>query len=239
MKRHFALWLLLLASSPSAFPQSGEDSTFLHATIGHTVTLYREAIGVQARLYNGSRYLAPEHSIDDHPFFSSVDWLTGDVFYDGEFFQEVPLMFDLHSEQLIAEHASTGHAIQLVREKLQHFTIDGHRFEKMGDEASGLPQQGFYDILYDGETRVVVKRQKILLEEIIGSTVQVTFSERNRYFLLKDGVYSSVRNKASVLKVLGDRKQELRKFLKQQRIYFTENRERLLKSVAEHYDQIK
>ena len=66
-----------------------------------------------------------------------------------------------------------------------------------------------------------------------------TYEEKNRYFVLRNGVFFPVRSKGSVLKLMDDRRQELRKHLKQQKIVFSDNRERALKSLAEHYDTLK
>src|SRR5687767_13199459 len=122
---------LLLLSAMTAFPQTGADTTYLRAAIQNTVELYHQAIRVQTRLYNGSKYLAPDHTLEEHPYFFSEDWIMGDVFYDGEYFENVPLMYDLASGQLLTEHVSSGHALQLVRDKLTHFSISGHYFEKI------------------------------------------------------------------------------------------------------------
>lgn len=239
MIRKILLGLILLGSTLSAFPQPGEDSTFLATSISNTISRYKEAIGVQARLYNGSKYKAPPHTIDEHPYFISEDWLTGSVFYDGEYFQLVPLMFDLYNAQLITEHLSSGHPIQLVPEKLRSFTIAGHDFEKIENEAVGLPEKGFYDILYPGETKVIARRKKYMREKIESTTIDRKYDERNRYYILKNGIFAPVKTKGSVLKLLADKKPELKKFLKRQTGAFSDDREQYLKDIAAYYDTLR
>ena len=241
MGRKAFLTLLLLLCGLSAFPQILKDTTFISAAIQNTANLYHKAIGAQARLYNGSKYLAPDHTLEQHPYFLSEDWIMGDVFYDGEAFRQVPLMLDLYNGQLITEHYSSGHAIQLVKEKLHHFTIEGHYFEKIENDsvAGSLPQTDFYDILHGGTTKLVAKRQKFIREQIVSNVVERSFDDRNRYFLFKNGVYFPVKSKSSVLKLMSDRKQEMKKFLKQQPESTTKNRELLMKSLAEYYDTLK
>ena len=236
-----SLLSMLLLSAIPAFPQTGADTTYLDAAIKNTVKLYHQAIGVQARLYNGSKYLAPEHTLEEHPYFFSEDWITGDVFYDGEYFQNVPLMFDLTSSHLVTEHFSSGHAFQLVQEKLRHFSISGHYFEKIENEsvAGSLPQTGFYDVLYPGTTKVVVRRQKFLREKIESQTIHRSFDKRTRYFVFKNGAFSPVKSKASVLKLMGDQKQQLKKFIRQQKLSFSGDRELALKNLAEYYDTLR
>jgi len=238
-KLYFAI--LFLSFFVSAFPQSREDSTFSSAAIQNTINIYKKAIGAQARLYNGSKYQPPQYSFEEHPFFLSEDWISGDVYYDGEYFQQVPLMYDLYNGHLITEHISSGHSIQLVREKLQSFILAEHHFEKIEQDGktNSLPQSGFYDVLYGGETKVIVGRQKVKREKIESTTIEMFYDERNRYYILKNGVFFPVKSKSSALKVLGDKKPELKKFLKKQGVSFSRQRELVLKELAGFYDSIK
>ena len=236
MEQKILLWLFVLASSSSAYPQAGGDSTFLHAAVANTINIYKKTMGMQARLYNGSRYVPPDYTLEEHPYFRFDDWSTGDVFYDGEYFQDVPLMYDLQTDQLITEHLSSGQPIRLVWDKIQYFTIGGHHFRKISNATNGLPDTGLYDVLYAGPTMVVAKRQKLPREEIEAATIIRRFEERTRYFIFRDGAFHPVKTKTSVLNVLEDRKQVLKKLLKQQGGRFADNREGLLKMLAETYD---
>ena len=221
--------------------QQGADTSFLTRAKENTVMLHHRALGVQSRLYNGSKYLAPDHTLDEHPFFASEDWVTGSVFYDGEYFEDIPLMYDLYSGALVTEHVPSGHPIQLVRTKLKQFSIGKHYFERIENESvsNSLPQSGFYEVLYAGETKVIARRQKLLREEINAQVIDRFFDERNRYFVQKNGVFFPVKNKTSLLKALSNRKTELKRYIKENRARFWPDRELLFKSVAEYYDTLK
>lgn len=235
------LTALPLAVVVSAFPQSGQDTAFVSTAIKNTLQLYRNDIGAQARLYNGSKYSPPQQTFEQHPYFLSVDWMEGDVYYDGELFRQVPLMLDLNNGQLITEHYSNGQSLQLVEDKVHHFIIAGHYFENIHNESVGnsLPASGFYEILYGGNTKVIVRRQKLIHDEIVNTVIERSFDVKNRYFILKDGIFHPVKTKASVLKLLENKKQQLKKFLRQNRLRFKENRESALKSLAEYYDALR
>lgn len=241
MLHRFFFHLLLVAPALPAFSQSGADTAFVSAAVQSARDVYQRTMGSQSSLFNGSRYAPPEYSLEQHPFFDSDDWLTGNVFYDGEYFQNVFLMYDLSTRQLVTEHTPSGQAIQLVREKLDHFTILDHHFEKI-DPASvneTLPAEDFYDILYAGETKLVARRQKIRKEEIEAAGIEIKFEEKNRYYFYKNGAFFPVRNKAGILKLMTDKKAEMKKFLKRQRLPFAQNREMLLTRLARHYDSLK
>ncbi|MEO5600288.1 MAG: hypothetical protein ABIR06_05110 [Cyclobacteriaceae bacterium] len=232
---------LFLLQSLTAFPQPVQDTTFLVKAIQNSINAYRQAIGGQAKIHNGSKYLPPKEAGDYHPYFLSEDWLIGNVVYDEEHFDNVPLMFDILHSRLVTEHSSSGHAIQLIVEKLDQFSIAGHTFEKI-DNASvngSLPDTDFYDILYSGPTRVIAKRQKVLREKIVSNAIETLYDERFRYFLFKNGVFFQVKNKSAVLKILEDQKQPLKKFLKNNNMIFSDDKELALKRMAEFYDNAK
>lgn len=241
MGRNLFLSFIALVVSLSAFPQVPNDTAFVVTAMKNTIQLHEAALGAQAKLYNGSKYLAPAHTLEEHPYFFSEDWITGSVFYDGELFRNVSLMYDLFNNSLITEHIPSGHAIQLIPEKLQYFTLGNHYFERIENEsvANSLPQTDFYQVLYGGETKILARRQKTLYEKIHETTIERFFEEKSRYFILRNGVYFPVRSKTSVLKLLQDKKQDLKKFIKQKHMPFSQHRELLLKDLVEYYDTLK
>ena len=241
MIRILVLHLLIQIPCAAVYPQAAGDTTFISAARENTVQLYQKALRAQSRLNNGRKYRASEHSLEQHPYFLSDDWITGSVFYDGEYFTDINLMYDLQQHVLVTEHYPSGNAIELVGEKLRSFTLQGHYFEKIDVDsaATGLPKTDFYDVLYGGESKVVAHRQKLQRKEIESRMIEIFYDERYRYFIFRNGLFFPVKNKGSVLKLLSDQKQVLKKFFKQNKTSFLQDRELMLKSMAEHYDSLK
>jgi hypothetical protein len=145
MGRKVLTCLLFLLPATPGFSQSGADTSFSNVARKNAVALYEHALRSQSRLYNGSKYVAPNHTLEEHPFFSSDDWLVGAAFYDGEYFENIALMYDLHNGALITEHLPSGQPIQLVSEKLKYFSIGRHYFERIENDSvsNPLPRSGF------------------------------------------------------------------------------------------------
>lgn len=217
------------------------DTAFVAAAKENAIRIHEQELRTQSALYNGSRYMVPEYDREQHPYFSSEDWITGTVYYDGEYFREVPLMYDLYNGALIAEHFPSGHPIQLVDEKVHFFEIHDHHFEKIHNESVGnsLPATDFYDILHSGKTKLVARRQKLRRQEIEDLSIDTFYEERNRYFVLKNDVFFPVKTKASLLKILSDRKRELKRFLKDEKTKAIRSREDVLTSIAAYYDSLE
>jgi hypothetical protein len=237
MSKALIHWFLLCASS-AVHAQLSADTLFLGAAVKNTIKFYSKSIQGQASLYNGSQYKEPNRSDNDqHPFFGSDDWVFGTVNYDGEFYDNVPLLYDITADKVVTENYYNADQIALVNEKLNAFTIGKHTFAKISHKT--LPRSGFYQVLYDGESQVVVRRQKVIREKIVSQTIEIEFDPRYRYFLYKNGAYFQVRTKASVLRVLNDEKTALRQFISRQKIRFKHSPETALQLVAAHYDTLK
>jgi hypothetical protein len=241
MLRKLLIGFLFLIPSTAVFPQLASDTTFLDEAIQNATQRYHRAIGSQAKIYNGSRYPESNASVEEHPFFLSDDWFIGDAFYDGELFSNVPLMYDIVTSNLVTEHLSSGHPIQLITAKLKRFSLAGHNFEKIENESVGgsLPKTDFYDIVYSGQSKVIALHQKIVRERIESGDVVTYFPEKTRHFLFKNGIFFHVKSKTSALKVLKEEKQPLKKFLKSNKIIFSLDREASLIGMAQFYDSLK
>jgi len=179
----------------------------------------------QTYLYNGSIYRKPEQTGDSHPFFESDDWAYGTVRYNNQLFLNVPLLYDIMSDKLITENINAAE-IQLVYEKLSGFTIGRHKFAKI--EAKSLPKNGFYEVLHDGPSQVVAWRLKLRRERIISLEIDITFDEKNRYYILKNDTYFPVKSKASLLQVFADEKVALKQFMGKNKLHYRKDPETAL-----------
>ena len=241
MRKKIVSCFLMLLTGGTTLSQDNADTAFVAAAKEYASSLHDTELRSQSALYNGSKYIPPEYEPESHPYFSLDDWITGAVYYDAEYFGNVSLMYDLYKAALIAEHFPSGHAIQLVGDKVQYFEIDGHHFERIHNDSVGnsLPSTGFYDVLYPGTTKVVARRLKIRREEIRDMSLNIFYDEKNRYFVMKNGVFFPVKNKVSLLKILADRRRSVKRFAKEQKIKFSQNKELALIAIAKYYDSLE
>jgi hypothetical protein len=235
------LLLLLLIFSRLSFSQSSKDTLFLVDAKKNAINNYQRVIQGQAKLYNGSEYVKPEQTGDSHPFYVSDDWSFGFVNYDGERFENVPLLYDITSDKLVTENYYNASEMELVYDKLTGFSLVNHIFEKITNQAvnNSLPQSGFYEVLYNGTTKTIARHQKKPQETIVSNQIEIDFEEKDHYFILKNGSYYPVKSKGSVLKLLADEKTALKQFLNKNSINFKLDREKALVRLAEHYDTLK
>jgi hypothetical protein len=229
---------LLLVSPLVCYCQATNvDTSFLALSKAKSIALYVGTIRDQSRLFNGSDYIVYLPQDEEHPYYDSDDWTTGSIVYWNELYENVSILFDLTIDQVIVEH-DRGSPVRLIPEKVQRFTILGHTFVRLLKDDKNKLSDGFYDQLYNGKSKVYAKYLKTYRETLQAPRVIPSFDEGVRYYVVKDGNFHAVKTKRSILQVLGDRKSELKNFLRKNRIRYNDNREKAIVRLTEFYDTL-
>jgi hypothetical protein len=229
---------LLLLSPLLGYSQATKvDTSFLALSKAKSIALYTGTIRDQSRLFNGSDYIVYLPQDEEHPYYGSDDWTTGSIVYWNELYENVSVLFDISTDQVIVEH-DRGSPVRLVPEKVQRFTILGHTFVRLLKDDKNKRSDGFYDQLYNGKSKVYARYSKTYRETLQTPRVIPSFDESVRYYVVKDGNFHVVKTKRSILQVLSDRKSELKSFLRKNRIRYNDNREKAIVRLTEFYDTL-
>jgi hypothetical protein len=230
---------VLLASAVNTYAQQGvADSTFKQAPVNNTIAYFSKAMNTQSGLYNGQEYLFYNRQKDDNVFLENqTTWSNGTVSYDGTFYGDVPLMYDLLRGQVIVLLYDKTSNVILNNYKISGFTLLNHQF--VYRNADSLNTNGFkpgiYDQIYSGRTEVLVRRSKSLY---ITQSQKNTYNQKNEIYVKHDDVYFEVGSKGKLLNVLKDKKKELRKYINDNNIEFKDNKESAIARVVLFYDKL-
>jgi hypothetical protein len=239
MLHRFILCSFVFASlSFASVGQALRDTAFVARASENATKLYDEYIRGQAGLYVGAEYKQLARTNDDHPFFNDLDWQTGSVVYDGEEYTNVPLLLDLTSDNIITENWGNAEEIVLVKSKVASFTIGAFSFVHLNGVGvtKGLPGAGFYEVLYNGPTTVLARHTKLREERIESAKVEVYFTPKSRYYVLKDGVYHKVSKRAEFVKLFKERKQDLKGYIQKEKLH--SKNPNTLAYLAKFYDSL-
>jgi hypothetical protein len=225
------------------FSQAGlSDSAIYRQSIQTSVDTYYKSVGENAHLYNGSEYVPFNYQgTSKNPFFETGLFQSSTLRYDGVLYNNVPLAYDIYHEEVIINKYNQSFRIKLVNDKLDSFSFSGYTFIRVVRDSSStvLPMTGFYQKLYGGKVMVLAKRKKKFEDVVTANGANGQFVEDDHYFIKKNGVYYQVHNKKSTLKVLKDRKKEVQKLLRKNKIKFKPNVEYGITKAAQYYDQIQ
>ncbi len=234
-----ALFLCALFSGKTYAQGTLADASSAREAAAYPVSLYKNATSISQNLYNGRQYYVYDARMEEHQFYQQRRWLNGMVLYDGQRFDSIPILYDIFHDEVVIRHFNGDH-ILLQTVKVDSFIVDQHHFARLesGKDINPQMRTGFYDVVYGGKSRTLVRRTKSRQEKIVDKRVIAYYPEKNFFYVFKDGRYHSVHTKKSMLELFEDRKRELRKVLRENKIKFRKSRELAIVKMVETYDNL-
>jgi hypothetical protein len=227
----FACMVLSFCSPILGLSQSAQDTDFIEKSVLNAKKVYDHVILPQSQLYNGLDFKHYIPTDNEHPYFSTKDWKSSTIWYDGGIYENIPTLYDANRDEVIILYHNEIKDIQLIKSKVEQFRLDQLMFVHLKD---GEIPVGFYEQAYHGDIAVYVKHQKILLETISGLTIKRSFDEKERVYLLKNGDYHIIRTKKSALKVLNLKSKDIPKETLPKK--FKNNKALYVTLLAKYYD---
>jgi hypothetical protein len=234
--------LSVLSYTPQVSGQSKQEDSILYQTaLSRTLAVYYAQLGDQSRLYNGSLYQPYPYTFrEGSPYFLSYKaTMVGSVEYDSMLFINVPLIYEDYRQILVA--VDQGFRLQLINDRVNSFNIANHHFVRVFPDIQykGLPENGFYEQLYSGHS-AVLKWTKKNMQEVLSSTDGSVWyvRESNNYFIHTGGYWIYIKSRKDLLNILGDRRKEVQRFMKKNKLNYKKDRDNTLIQVAGYYDQI-
>lgn len=239
MKLNAYVFAFVLITAGVSGQSNLRDTSFVSASVKNATLQYDHFIGSQQLYFNGSAYVEPSSTDDTHPFFETPEWQLGSIVFEGQAYNNVLLIYDAAGDKLIGETVN-GNMIALNLEKVNSFKINNRQFIKIDNAQvkNSLPRSGFYEVLYNGKSQVIAMRKKERHEEIDMRELHIRFDVVNKYYVLKNGAYFSVKSKQSILRVFAEQKHSLKTLINKNNVSFRVDREEALASVAEFYDNL-
>ncbi|GAB2560602.1 hypothetical protein [Spirosoma aerophilum] len=232
--------LLLLCFITPGFGQSAlPDSAFIPMASREAIAAYERTLNEQAHIYVGNEYIAHDPRIKVHPYYISDNMQAGTIHYNGVRYQHVEMLYDIVRSELSIKPPGGGYRLRVRNEYISDFTLGDHRFSRIvGDSATGLTTD-FYEILYNGPTKALSHRQKTVHEDISSGSYQAEYVPKDRFYILKSGVYHEIKSKRSMLNLFPEQAKTLRKFIRSNELKFNDNqREEAVKRVTQRYDEL-
>jgi len=230
--------LVFLLSPHYGCAQQSTDTSIYHESVSTVRQVYLKGIEDNAEIYHGSEYIRNDRQANGFPFFESDKLLSGSVSYQGIIYTSQNLQYDIVTDELIIPSYTKNALIVLSPQKVDSFSINTHLFILLESSASNqLPGDGYYEQLYSGEPAVYVKRVK-KLSSGTGSE-EAKYIQYNNYFVRLKNVYYPIDGKSSLLEVLKDENDALRKYIRANKLNFKKDPESALVLSATYYSQLK
>lgn len=231
--------LLLILSISLEYSGMSQVVSQYHQSAGEkAIEEYLEAKGQNLSIYNGIQHTGYLPSIKGSAYFKSDAWQKGAVTYDGILYKDALLKYDMVKDELIVQHPGSFLGVTLFSPRVDQFCFLNSQFIYIDKTAASIPE-GFYEQLVRGDVNLLVKRKEIIEEKIIFSELNREFLRQDQYYVQKDGKYYAIKNEKALLNLLDEKKQEIQKYLKKNKIKFKRNPEHTLLTIAEQFNQAK
>jgi hypothetical protein len=159
----------------------------LHS-FGHAA---KDTLRDNSLLYSGTEYVKPFNAANGNPFFPTSMNLGGVVYYDNVY-DKIELLYDCQDDAVITRDVQGSFKLQLIKEKLEAFHVDGHQFIKLKLVNS---RGEFYERIVAGKRMLLVQWRKVAVTD---NSRTDEFVLRKTVFVLKDGKVTTL-DKASDL----------------------------------------
>ncbi len=196
-------------------------------------------LGSDPRLYNGYEYIRNGTPAKGFPFFYADSLLPGSLFYDGILYPNIDLEYDLVQDQLVIRDYTGNALISLVSQKVDRFSIDGHRFRYVAAEKTDQLKSGFYEVLYTAGPAALLARHEKKLVAAANTQDQARYTEASSHFLQLHDRYYRVDGEDQLLDALQDKKAALKKYIHDNKIRFRKDLEQALIKTTDYYLQIR
>lgn len=206
--------IMVICSAAGLKAQNASD-------LSQSRSVYQAAAASQAALYTGTVEEAVTTATQGHPFFLSDEFQTGSLKYQGLIYENVRLRLHTIREELTLQTPNRSLSIVLDPKNLEYAFIKDAKLHYVTEDEmlKGLPR-GYVILLHEGAHPLIWKCRKHIHNDIENRRAVTYYTQKDQYYLLKDGLYHSIGSKGSLLKLFPQEKKQLKAFIKSQGLDF-------------------
>jgi hypothetical protein len=220
------------------YAQQSSDSVLYTESVSKIHQVYLKEIGDNAQIYHGSEFIRNGQKANGFPFYQSDNMIVGSVSYQGTIYTNQNIYYNIVSDEIITNNYPKNAFIVLAPEKVDSFTIENHVFVPLtASKSNRLENSGYYDRLWSGEPGLYARRNKRL---VVGSGSEETkYIQHDDYFIEIKNVFYAVDGKSSMLDILKDQEDGLKKYIRTNKLNFKKDLESSLVLATIYYSQLK
>lgn len=173
----------------------------------------RDTLALNSLLYNGTEYKKVFDASKGNPFFPTNN-NRGQVKYQGNWYADLDILYDCQDDVVITRDPDGNLKLQLVKEKLEAFIVDGHQFVRL----SLLNARGeFYEQLHSGPRSVYLEwRKRTDSDEILTQR----FILSKEIFVLYEGKVFPIGSESDLFALSSTHEREVRKYYRESRLSY-------------------
>ncbi|MBT3242605.1 MAG: hypothetical protein HN352_05610 [Bacteroidetes bacterium] len=205
-----------LLAAPCSFAQANEE--IISSEAAHS--FYNQLYKTDSRLVSGEYYQIPiMNTATGHPFFIDQSWKTGTIVIDGIIFNELPLRYDISSNELILstiDFTNSYLQIKLKKHNIEYFTLNDKLFKPFKKDTLQTDPL-FYEELVNGKISLLLLKTKTL-KISSGALSDYRYQTSQKKFLSINNKLFSYKGKRSLYKLFPEFKEAIKTYSRQKKI---------------------
>ena len=204
---------------------------------------YDEQTGIEnSSLFRGIEYVEADRMINEkHKFFDSQEFQKGSVTYDGQFYPNVSLQYNIYDDLLLVnlQHGQRNSFFQLIGEKVNYFQINDYKFKYLRAE-NNSDIIGFYEVINEeGEFKIYKKHLKNRMQLRDKSIAYSEFTSANPDYIFHfKNDFFDLDNQRDLFSKFPDLKSEIRNFYSDNRRESRDNPDVFMKKLGDEMNDL-
>lgn len=207
--------------------------------INNAVNNYSKTVVEKAYLFSGQEYYHNTGKLVGHPFLLADAFTIGNIWYEGNLYNNVPLKLDIVHKELITHSTNTNIQIIIQQEKVDSFTLGSMLFWRLKpDSINKKFVADFYEVLHKGKLTLLARRNKKINETVSGTGVEKKIQVTNEFYFLQNGVYKEIKNRNNFLNFFGDSRNAVANQMSKLDISYNSNTEKYIVESVKFYEEL-
>lgn len=173
----------------------------------------------------------------EHPFFISEDFRPESIDFEGVVYRNIPLAYDICRSEVVVLNPARK-AMILPEKKVKKFNYAGHEFKAL--EGVVNLKEDFYDILFWSDSTILCAKRRKNQSELWRTVSDYYIILNNTAYPVSLVSTKSVGVKPTVLRILADEEDQIRAYIRENKIKFSKaKKEESLIKVVQYYASLK
>ena len=189
-------------------------------------------------LVNGKIYTDNYPQLLGHQFLALRVWEKGTVYFRNDVQKELLINYDIVSDKLITnEFYSEGpRFIELNRNDVEGFYIDGHRFIKASTGYGLKDKSGYYELLYDGGATLLMRWEKYISKS--SDPDKDVARIENTIYIRKNDKMFRINNRKALISCLSDKGADIQNYIRRKRFFVRTAKPDDFIELLKYYDKL-
>jgi hypothetical protein len=194
-------------------------------------------------LFNGTEFTDLFLNTDGtYRYFNGYDYAKGAVTYNGQYYVDVFLKYDLLEDNLLtrSDDNLSIFNVKLIPEFVESFSIFNYNFVRITDTNLEIPGNGYFEAAYIGKKlNLFIKHTKKKKDKPLKNGVQYKFSDNNFYVLKIDRDYTVINSERELRKLLPEKEEEIHSFYKSYKALYKSDPESFMTKLVKYLDGLE